>query len=151
MKTRRCNSGLSLIEMLIAVAVIALLATMAIGIAARIESQAKEKAVKGLFACLEGALEEYREFTGDFPRLQGPRILYDELRSVPSSRQILDKMDHSFTGHMAMGDDEAPAPGIFDPWGMPLIYEYGSGDTFPKLTSAGPDKMWGTADDVSNR
>lgn len=151
MKTRRCNNGVSLIEMLIAVAIIALLATMAIGIAARIESQAKENAVKGLFASLEGALQEYHEFTGDFPRPGGSRNLYDELRSVPGSREILDKIDDSLIGYRAIEGHVLPAPGIYDPWGRWLDYEYGTNDTFPKLTSAGPDKMFRTADDISNR
>ena len=151
MKTRRCNNGVSLIEMLIAVAIIALLATMAIGIAARIESQAKENAVKGLFASLEGALQEYREFTGDFPRPGGSRNLYDELRSIPSSREILDKIDDSLIGNMRIGGAVLPVPGIYDPWGRQLDYVYGTNDTFPKLTSAGPDKRFRTADDMSNR
>jgi prepilin-type N-terminal cleavage/methylation domain-containing protein len=147
MKTRRCNNGLSLIEMLIAVAVIALLATMAIGIASRIESQTKEKALKGVFASLEGALQEYRDFTGDFP-IGG---LYDELRSVPASREILDRMEGSVMGDKLTVGQGRPARAIYDPWGMPLIYEYRPGDTFPKLTSAGPDKEFRTADDISNR
>lgn len=151
MKTRRRNNGLSLIEMLIAVAVIALLATMAIGIAARIESQAREKAVKGLFALLDGALQEYRQFKGDFPGQAGSAGLYNELRSVPTSREILDKIDDSLIVSKSKGAGAPPVPGMYDPWGGELDYLYGPDDTFPRLTSAGPDKIFGTADDISNR
>ncbi len=62
MKTRKYKHGLSLVEMLIVVGIIALLATMVIGIAGRIDNQAKEKGVESVFVLLEGALEEYKEF-----------------------------------------------------------------------------------------
>ena len=67
MNTRRYKHGLSLVEMMIVVGVIALLATMVIGIAGRIDTQAKEKGVESTFALLEGALDEYKEFQGVFP------------------------------------------------------------------------------------
>jgi hypothetical protein len=38
---------------------------------------------------------------------------------------------------------------FIDPWGMSLRYTYvPAADTFPKVTSAGPDKEFGTADDI---
>jgi len=40
---------------------------------------------------------------------------------------------------------------IYDPWGMVLDYRYVPGDNFPELVSAGPDKIFGTADDINNR
>ena len=132
MKTRIYKHGLSLVEMLIVVGVIALLATMVISVASRIDNQSKEKGVESLFALLEGALEEYKEFQGDFPGHTG------ELYSIPGSRKILDKI----------GDSPS---GIYDPWGMPLDYRYAPGDNFPELISAGPDRKFGTADDLTNR
>ena len=136
MKTRRYKHGLSLVEMLIVVGIIALLATMVIGIAGHIDTQAKEKGVKSTFALLEGALEEYKEFQGDFPGQSGD--LYRKLYSIPGSRKILDKIGDS-------------AAGIYDPWGTPLDYRYAPGDNFPELVSAGPDKTFGNADDITNR
>jgi len=32
-----------------------------------------------------------------------------------------------------------------------LDYRYVAGNNFPELVSAGPDKIFGTADDISNR
>jgi type II secretory pathway pseudopilin PulG len=118
--------------MLIVVGVIALLATMVIGVASRIDNQSKEKGVKSTFALLEGALEEYKDFYGHFPGHTG------ELYSIPNSRKILEKI----------GDSQAA---ISDPWGMPLDYRYAPGDNFPELISAGPDRKFGTADDITNR
>ena len=42
-------------------------------------------------------------------------------------------------------------PEIYDPWGIVLEYIYSPGDAFPKLLSAGPDKIFDTTDDINNR
>jgi len=150
MNTRRYNEGLSLVEMMIVLGLIALLATMVITVATRIESQSKERGVKSTFALLEAALEEYKEFQGDFPVQPRPRtdfwsvvahsgFLYTELYSIPGSRKILDKIinpqKHAFV----------------DPWYQPLDYRYAPGDNYPELVSAGPDRKFDTADDITNR
>jgi general secretion pathway protein G len=132
MKTRKYKHGLSLVEMLIVVGIIALLATMVLSLASRIDNQSKENSLKSTFALLEGALEEYRDFYGNFPGNLG------ELYSIPNSRKILEKMGYS-------------QGLISDPWGRPLQYRYVPGDNFPELISAGPDREFGTPDDITNR
>jgi prepilin-type N-terminal cleavage/methylation domain-containing protein len=165
MKTRRYKYGLSLVEMLIVVGVIALLATMVIGIAGRIDNQSKEKGIESTFALLEGALEEYKEFVGHFPyepvdpnfnsatELAAIRSenLYRELYSKPGSRKILEKISGSLIKHDVDTGIVPPVPEIYDPWGTPLDYRYVPGDNFPELVSAGPDETFGTADDIKNR
>ncbi len=45
-----------------------------------------------------------------------------------------------------------PVYEIYDPWGTVLNYRYNSGDSFPVLTSAGPDKNHATdGDNITNR
>jgi prepilin-type N-terminal cleavage/methylation domain-containing protein len=160
MKTRIYKHGLSLVEMLIVVGIIALLATMVIGVAGRIDNQSKEKGVKSVFVLLEGALEEYKEFQGGFPGqllkdfVNVPahsEYLYGELYSIPSSRKILEKVSDSLIKHGVDTGAVPPVPEIYDPWGTPLDYRYVPGDNFPELVSAGPDKTFGNADDISNR
>ena len=174
MKTRRYKHGLSLVEMLIVVGVIALLATMVIGVASRIDNQAKEKGVESIFVLLEGALEEYKEFQGVFPvqtvgnfasaverAAARSEYLYEQLYSIPSSRKILEKISDSL-----IKNEYSPAgvllndtsPEIYDPWQVnskefrrAIDYIYVAGDNFPRLISAGPDRSFGTADDISNR
>jgi len=165
MNTRRYKHGLSLVEMLIVVGVIALLATMVIGVASRIDNQAKEKGVESVFTLLEGALEEYKEFHGDFPgqpvkdftnAAAHSEFLYGELYSIPGSRKILEKISDSLIGNK-FGTADSP-PEIYDPWGTVLNYQYDPAtDNFPELISAGPDRMFsspgidgqfGTPDDV---
>jgi len=166
MNTRRYKHGLSLVEMLIVVGVIALLATMVIGVASRIDNQSKEKGVESVFALLEGALEEYKEFQGVFPAQplkdfvnvsEHSEYLYGELYSIPDSRKILEKISDSLIKHNFDTGTVPPVPEIYDPWGTPLDYRYVSGESFPELVSAGPDKVFsspgidgqfGTPDDV---
>jgi prepilin-type N-terminal cleavage/methylation domain-containing protein len=164
MKTRRYKHGLSLVEMLIVIGVIALLATMVVGIAGRIDNQSKEKLLKSTFVLLEGALEEYREYQGAFPvppagnfnsvaerAAAYSEYLYGALYSIPSSRKILEKISDSLIKHEVDSGAVSPVPEIYDPWGTPLDYRYVPGDNFPELVSAGPDRTFGNADDIKNR
>ena len=160
MKTRRYKQGMTLVEMLIVVAVIALLASMVIGIVARIENQSKERGLKSTFELLEGALQEYHEYTNGFPGQPEKNLanaaahseyLYKELHLIPNSRKILEEISDSLIKHNVDTGTIPPIPEIYDPWGTVLDYTYVPGDNFPELISAGPDKIFGTADDISSR
>jgi prepilin-type N-terminal cleavage/methylation domain-containing protein len=164
MKTRKYKHGLSLVEMLIVVGVIALLTTMVISIASRVDNQSKEHLLKSTFALLEGALEEYRDYQGTFPvppagnfnsvaerATAYSEYLYGQLYSIPSSRKILDKISGSLIKHDYDSGAVPPVPEIYDPWGTALDYRYEAGENFPELVSAGPDKIFGSADDITNR
>ena len=158
MEARRYEHGLSLVEMLIVIGVIALLATMVISVASRIDNQAKEKGLESLFTLLEGALEEYKEFQGVFPHqpvkdftnaAAHSEYLYQQLSSIPDSKSILEKISDSLIKNKY--ETTQALQEIYDPWGTVLEYRYTPGDTFPVLISAGPDKVFGTADDISSR
>jgi len=160
MKTRKYMHGLSLVEMLIVLAVIALLATMFVGVAGRIDNQSKEKLLKSTFTLLEGALEEYREFQGVFPAQTvkdftnvpaHSEYLYGELYSIPDSRKVLEKVSDTLIKHDFDSGAVPPVPEIYDPWETALDYRYIAGENFPELVSAGPDKIFGNADDITNR
>jgi prepilin-type N-terminal cleavage/methylation domain-containing protein len=157
METYKYKYGLSLVEMLIVVGVIAVLASLVIGIAARIDNQSKERCLKTTLALLEEALREYYDYYKVFPdpnQQHSPSYpthsaaLYGQLYETPSSRKILDKISDSLIKN---------SPGtleilqIHDPWGTVLNYKYVPGNTFPELISAGPDKEFNSADDISNK
>ena len=158
MKNRKYKPGLTLVEMLIVVVVVAILATMVVGIAGRIDNQSKERGVESIFALLEGALQEYHEYTSGFPE-QGEKnftnavmhseYLWRELYSIPDSRKILEKISDSLIKNN-FGAADTP-PEIYDPWATVLDYRYVPGENFPELVSAGPDRIFGTADDITNR
>ncbi len=158
MKSYKYKHGVTLVEILVVVAIIALLATMVIGITARINNQSKERCLECTCALLESALHEYREYTGKFPEQPEKNFtnvpvhseyLYKELHLIPESRKILEKIADSLLKN-EYGAADTPAE-IYDPWGTVLDYRYVAGDNFPEMISAGPDKIFGTDDDISNK
>ena len=62
MKIYGHKTGFTIVEMIIVVAVIAILTTMVIGIATRIDSQSKERLMGETFELLDIALEEFAEY-----------------------------------------------------------------------------------------
>jgi len=154
MKSYKYKHGVTLVEILVVVSIIALLASIVIGIAARIDNQSKERGLECTFALLEGALQEYYEYWKVFPDPNQPpylshsAALYGQLHSTPSSRERLEEVSDS---SIQNNPDAVDMPQIHDPWGMVLDYRYVPGDNFPELVSAGPDKIFGTADDINNR
>jgi prepilin-type N-terminal cleavage/methylation domain-containing protein len=234
MKSGSKNSGFSLIEMVVVVAIIAILISMVFGIATRVQEQGKIRLCKDTLALVDNALEQFRdfgyeyknEFSGrglDFPldcnnygltsiplypNLQdtianalysfpqptititasvhdpcfsGSEALYFILNQVPDCRATLGKIDKSLVTNISKGtpitirinfgatSQELPFMRFIDPWKTPLRYDYypdftdytGGGvykdyrdsvkRTFPVITSAGPDKKFGTKDDITNR
>ena len=158
MKRNKYNYGITLVEILVVVSVIAILATMVIGIAARINDQSKERGLESTFVLLESALQEYHEGTGKFPEQPEKNFanaaihsefLYRELDLMPESRKILGRITESLVKN-EYGTVDTPSE-IYDPWGMVLDYIYVPGDNFPEFVSAGPDKIFDTADDISNK
>jgi type II secretory pathway pseudopilin PulG len=158
MRSHEYIFGTTLIEMVIVVAVIAILVSMVIGISSRIDKQTKEKGLENIFTLLGSALQEYYQYIDKFPEQTEKNFtnapahseyLYKELQSVPGSRKVLEKINASLLENK-FGDSSTP-PEIYDPWGSALDYRYVTGDNFPELISAGSDKVFGTADDISNR
>jgi hypothetical protein len=105
----------------------------------------------------------------------GCEIMYFILNMVPASRDVLDEIDQSLilkdrtiiiNGN---SDEEQPLLRIADSWGTTLHYSYYDNEIedqpgnnldepprtnprpFPVITSAGQDKKFGTADDITNR
>ena len=216
MKNRTCKIGLTLIEILIVVAIIAILVTMVIGIAARIDNQGDERLMENIFALLNAALGQFQDYGYnyrhpdydgfEFPldcngfddselvnemgkaldltgkisisggthdlNYSGSEALYFFLSRVPESRKTLDKIDSSLITNkdknkqdMTINIDgkEYPLLRIIDRWGTALRYDYYDEDAltpkemkeskrnFPVITSAGPDRIFGNADDITSR
>jgi prepilin-type N-terminal cleavage/methylation domain-containing protein len=62
MKRRQNKTGVTLVEILVVVAIIAILVTMVIGIAARVDTQGKERLTKNTIAILDAALGEFGDY-----------------------------------------------------------------------------------------
>ena len=156
MESCRYKSGVTLIEMMIVISIIALLVSIVLGAAGVIDRQAKERVTRGNFLLVEQALNEYHDFLGIYPDSRVMEheslSLYDVLSGVssalgvPSARKILQNSASS------MVKSVEGRPEICDGWGTVLRYIYIEGQTFPQLISAGPDRAFDTtADNISNR
>jgi hypothetical protein len=149
----------TLVEMLVVLGIITVLAGIVITLTLRVDNQSKERALDSAFALLSTSLREYYEFRDIFPpqpvrdsglALEHIELMVRELRSVPDSRQVLDQLD---PGLIRSEAGLADVPELRDPWGTVLdyIYDYDAGDRFPELISAGPDRRFGTEDDISSK
>lgn len=219
MKIRQNKTGFTLVEILVVVAIIAILTAMVIGIAARINTQGKEQLTKNTIALLTAALAQFRDYgytysapynippydslkfpldcnkfpqsdlavalgglggtisggTHDDAEYSGCEAMYFFLSRVPECRLTLDKIDKKLVTNLGLdggsmiittaGGQIYPLFRVLDPWNKTLRYSYydngnegstsepppGSPMTFPVITSAGPDKIFGTADDIVSR
>ena len=115
------------------------------------------------------------DISGDHndPNFSGSEALYFFLSEVPASREALDKIDKSMITSegadkremkIQISDKEYPLQRIIDPWGKTIHYSYYRNSDeisdepadddprgFPIITSAGPDRIFRTADDITNR
>ena len=157
MANSRQNSGVTLVEMLVVLGIIVVLAGVVVTVTLRVDTQSKENALQNALALVGSALREYYEVKGQFPSqaerdsanaLAHIEAMYQELHLVPAARQVLDKLSAGVVKNEGGGAD---LRSIRDPWGTVMDYVYLPGDTFPEVISAGPDRQFGTGDDLSNK
>ncbi len=139
---------------MMAVAIIAILAVITIGVVSHIDKQSNEKQLASTFALLDGALGEYYDYWKAYPdpnKLPYPThsaALYGQLRLTPGVNVYLEGINEKLIQKNPNMTDMLQ---IYDPWGTLLDYRYVPAYTFPKLVSAGPDKLFGTIDDIQNK
>ena len=224
MKRENRQSGFTLLEVIVVVAVIVLLTSMVISVATRIDSQSKEQLTENTFGLLNAALEQYKDFGYQYkdtyydglifpldcngfqfseppkdiqttlinalgatnviidyplahdPNYSGSEVLYFFLSKVPANKEILGRigkklitnidggqeMNITITTGIVPNDRTYPLYRFVDAWGTTLRYDYydewekiiatrNEGKrSFPLIISAGPDKVFDTADDIKN-
>lgn len=176
MKIEIKKYGFTLLELLIVIALIAILASMVLMATMGSWTDANTRLTKSTMALLDSALEDYREYKPynsnpanlfifpepnallavGFPAGQKGEnchsaSLYDGLNSVPDAKKILERIaDSQITLIEATGGSKYPV--FIDAWKTALNYLYVPGfNNFPVIKSAGPDKKFDTADDITNR
>ena len=208
---RRCGqSGMSLMEVLVALAVILILISTLIGVGSYVKTRANLDLTKASIETLCTALAQYHSDFGDFPfdtqtgidttpvdgkedyllvhleadlggAVAGSGLLEKDgngtdvstassaalfyfLDKNPSSRVTVENVANTLvTNKDDSGVDitleKLPVgsgviidlPRYIDPWGTSIRYEYLPGTAFPTLTSAGPDKIFDTPDDITSK
>jgi prepilin-type N-terminal cleavage/methylation domain-containing protein len=226
MDDSRYHRGLTLIEMLVVVGIIAILLATIIVVTRRVEGQSQENMLANTFAILESALGQFYDYEFRYPspyaefrfpldcsdfslltlqttlagatgattvlitnhdeaaeadparkleylQYSGCEVMYFFLSQVPEARQALSGISSALVTNKNMyGNDiqivvngRLPEPllRVVDPWGTTLRYDYyderlpsvagwlRTRRSFPVLVSAGPDRQFGTADDISSK
>lgn len=133
----RQPGGFTLIEMVLVLAIIALLVGGAIGLLGGVRQHGREVRVKGDFSAIDAALSIYESKSLRLPTTaQGLKALVDKPTVAPVPRQWSQQMK------------KVP----LDPWGMEYGYRF-PGTRNPDrydLVSAGPDGIFDTVDDLGN-
>lgn len=133
--------GFTLIEVLLVLAILGVIAAMLVPSLLRRQKQALIDQTKINIKALEGILRQYGlDHDGDMPTTaQGLEVLI-----------VAPNNDDKWKGPYITETKTLPA----DAWGRPFQYEFPpthhSGGDVPDISSGGPDKTFGTADDVTN-
>lgn len=162
----RINKGFTLAEMLVVIAIIALMAAAAYVIIKPAENKGNVESTKATIELLCAAIEQYHNFYNEFPDPNGNLIspgsgyypndiptldpnnaekLSYRLSLCPDAVAILNQIDSKMVKNADKNVDDILE--YIDAWGMEFRYEYDKEEewNFPLITSAGPDKKFGDA------
>ncbi len=171
---KRHNPGFTLIEIMVAVAVIVVLSGVIWKMGFGLETQGRVQRQKEAFAILDSALQEYYEVKGVFPEVvidddleelllfqARTQSMWQQLLAVPESRFVAERLSRSLLKDLyrssdATDDEKANRwPEIYDVWDQPVEYVWHADMAFPVLRSYGPNKALNDpndlSDDVTNR
>jgi prepilin-type N-terminal cleavage/methylation domain-containing protein len=154
LKTRQ--SGMTLIEIMVSVLIVAILAVGLFAVSGYIDTQMKIKATESTIQLLVAAVEQYHDFYKEFPDPctaypaginQSVEKLYYKLTFAPDAKKVLDQINRKYVKKV----DKDDYPEVVDAWGTSLKYSYIEKQNwnFPVITSAGPNKIF-EADDPNS-
>lgn len=153
MKPNTSQLGVTIIEMLVAITIIAILAVGMFTIGSYVETQSKEKLAQSTIETLVTALEQYYDFYNKFPdEFSDPNEsdeLYKSLILCPEAKKTLDQINSK----LRTDKDGDGYLEIRDPWEKEFRYTYNKidEDNFPVITSTGPDKKLDSDDDITSK
>jgi general secretion pathway protein G len=135
-RTPRRRSGFTLIEILLAMAILIILGSIVTVSVIKLQRNAQMDGARLQIKTLESAVQAYQLAVGSCPSTQQG---LDALKAPPGDLRNPSK----WTGPYL--EKDIPA----DPWGTPYQYEAVSADQF-RIWSVGPDGGSGTEDDISS-
>lgn len=142
--------GFTLLEILAAMTVVAILVALALGGGRRAFEVAQSARARVELAAIGAALERYRHAQGDYPRTDDPAEMLQALlgRRDPNGRPISSRAVIELGRFSTVGTRDPlsdPRACLADPWGQPYRYAYrtplaGWRNSRYVLYSAGPDR-----------
>ncbi|MGE9270166.1 MAG: type II secretion system protein GspG [Verrucomicrobiales bacterium] len=150
---KRSVKGFTLIEMLVVVAIIAVLSGITVGGFALVSRQQDLKKAKLQIELLQLKLEDYKLENGDYPESLSAvgegqtQVIYKALFPIEEDAKIyLDQLDpdndtQGWLGRQEAEDNVGEGLVIYDPWGNEYYYRTSPNSANPDfdLWSAGPD------------
>lgn len=152
----------TLAEMLVVVAIIAILAVGIFSVSNSVDKKTKIDQTKSTIELLCAAIEQYHHFYNEFPDPANSIAGYFSLECdlldpnnaeklsyrlslCPEAKTILNQINPK----MIKNTDKDDILEYIDAWGMDFRYEYDKDEkwNFPLITSAGPDKDFATKED----
>jgi len=143
------KTGITLVEILLAIVIISLLASAAVPMYRKVRVRALMAKTEVLISSIETALSMYQTNFGDFPDFdeEGCSVLVEQLQGPVDSRYWKGPYMRFKAGDVDEDNN------VLDAWKTPLSYAYPQ-NSHPKipytLISAGPDREFGTSDDIGN-
>lgn len=129
----RRKSGFTLLELMLVMAILVVLASLATYSVLSLQRSALSRAAEAEISTLKDQCKMFKLTVGNFP------ASLDDLHTLPSG------MSQSLWGGPYL---EEPLKG--DPWRQPYKYSADDANDRVTITSNGPDKQEGTADDIPN-
>jgi general secretion pathway protein G len=150
----RCDSGFTLVEMIVVMAIISILAGLLLAGVSAARARGGITKTKALITELSLLVSQYESNTGDYPQGAGGAESAEALCEALTSAK--GGVQHEFAPDALRDTDGDGRPEIVDYWQRPFSYYHHRSyagpprETTYRLVSAGPDGEEGTDDDVRN-